>query len=94
MRSNAAVFASLPSLLLFPVLGLAPEAGARAAAFITFCGVFRAPAAGLLRRRLGTRVGDADLLRRVEAGTLSDPRAAPAVMAVTPRAAPGRAPAN
>lgn len=38
---DAAVFASLPSLLLFPVLGLAPEAGAWAAAFITFCGVFQ-----------------------------------------------------
>jgi sterol desaturase/sphingolipid hydroxylase (fatty acid hydroxylase superfamily) len=38
---DAAVFASLPSLLLFPVLGLAPEAGAWSAAFITFCGVFQ-----------------------------------------------------
>lgn len=38
---DAAIFASLPSLLLFPVLGLKPEAGAWAAAFITFCGVFQ-----------------------------------------------------
>ena len=38
---DAAIFASLPSLLLFPVLGLTPEAGAWAAAFITFCAVFQ-----------------------------------------------------
>jgi sterol desaturase/sphingolipid hydroxylase (fatty acid hydroxylase superfamily) len=38
---DAAIFASLPSLLLFPVLGVTPAAGAWAAAFITFCGVFQ-----------------------------------------------------
>jgi sterol desaturase/sphingolipid hydroxylase (fatty acid hydroxylase superfamily) len=38
---DAAIFASLPSVVLFPVLGLSPEAGAWAAAFIGFCGVFQ-----------------------------------------------------
>ena len=38
---DAAIFASLLCLVLFPLLGLAPEAGAWATAFITFCGVFQ-----------------------------------------------------
>jgi len=38
---DAAVFTTLSSLVLFPLLGLSPVAGGLAAAFITFCGVFQ-----------------------------------------------------
>lgn len=38
---DAAIFVSASSLVLYPLLGLAPEAGALAAAFITFAGIFQ-----------------------------------------------------
>lgn len=38
---DAAIFVSASSLVLYPLLGLAPEAGAIAAAFITFAGIFQ-----------------------------------------------------
>jgi sterol desaturase/sphingolipid hydroxylase (fatty acid hydroxylase superfamily) len=38
---DTALFVSISSLVLFPVLGLAPEAGALAAAALTFLGIFQ-----------------------------------------------------
>ncbi|MBC7938805.1 MAG: sterol desaturase family protein [Chitinophagaceae bacterium] len=38
---DAAIFTTLSSLVLFPLLGLSPEAGAWAAAMLTFLGIFQ-----------------------------------------------------